>query len=210
MERDHRAPLPLGHELDRPRAETRGEDPVSAGGRTTPLQVPEQHAAGFLAGRGFEIRREPRADPAQPLRRRGGSGLLHDHVPPYRPRTLRRDHDAETRAQPLARQDQLRQGFETVRDFGDHDDVGAAGDAGVQRNPSRVTAHDLHDHDSMVGFRAGVQPVDGVGREADSAVEPERAVGLDNVVVDGLGNRRPAESLAGETRGRSPVFHHRR
>ena len=34
----------------------------------------------------------------------------------------------------------------------------------------------------------GVQPVDGVGGEADRAVEPEGAVGLDDVVVDGLGN----------------------
>ena len=40
--------------------------------------------------------------------------------------------------------------------FGDNDVVGAASHAGVQGDPPHVSAHDLHNHHPVVGFRGGV------------------------------------------------------
>ena len=85
--------------------------------------------------------------------------------------------------------------------LGDEDGVGAAGDAGVQRDPAGVAAHHLGDHHAMVRFRGGVQAIDGVGREADRGVEAEAVGGLDDVVVDGLGHADERDAALGELVG---------
>ena len=66
--------------------------------------------------------------------------------------------------------------------------VGAAGQPGVQGDPARVPAHHLDDQDAHVGLGGGVQPVDGLGGDADRGVEAEGVVGGGQVVVDGLGH----------------------
>ena len=77
---------------------------------------------------------------------------------------------------------------EVERDLRDQDDVGAAGDARVERDPAGVAAHHLDDHDPVVRFGGGVQAIDRVGGEAHRGVEAERVRRLDDVVVDGLGH----------------------
>src|SRR5437762_2918651 len=67
--------------------------------------------------------------------------------------------------------------------LGDQDDVGATGHAGVGGDPAGVAAHDLADHDPVVGLGRGVEPVDGVGGDLDGGVEPEGEVGGRQVVV---------------------------
>ncbi len=108
LERHHGAPLALGHELHRSRAEAGREQPIGAGRRTTALQVPEQHAACFLAGDGFEIRSRVARRCPRAARRPRRSRLLHRGAAPDRPGALRRHYDAESRPEPLACQDQLR------------------------------------------------------------------------------------------------------
>ena len=76
--------------------------------------------------------------------------------------------------------------FDVERVFGEQDDVGAAGEAGVRRDPARVTPHHLDDHHAVVTLRRGVQPVDRVGCDLHCGVEPEREVGGRQVVVDRL------------------------
>ena len=66
----------------------------------------------------------------------------------------------------LALADALGDLLEVERDLRDQDDVGAAGDAGVERNPAGVAAHHLDHHDAVVRLGGRVQPVDGVGGEA--------------------------------------------
>ena len=68
----------------------------------------------------------------------------------------------------------------------DQDDVGAAGDAAHDRDPARVPAHHLDDHDAVVGLRGRVQPVDRLGGDGEGRVEAERVVGRGEVVVDRL------------------------
>lgn len=60
------------------------------------------------------------------------------------------------------------------------------GHSGLQRDPARVAAHHLDDHDALVGLGGGLQPVYGLGGDADRGVEAEGAVGGRDVVVDGL------------------------
>src|SRR5699024_4782926 len=66
------------------------------------------------------------------------------------------------------------------------DVVSATGHARMQRNPAGVTAHNLNDHDALVGFRSGVQTVDGLGGHGDGGVEAEGVIHAIDVVVDGL------------------------
>ena len=70
--------------------------------------------------------------------------------------------------------------------LGDQDHVGAAGDAAHHRDPARVAAHHLDDHDAVVRLRRRVQAVDRLGRDADRGVEAEGVVGAREVVVDRL------------------------
>ena len=71
--------------------------------------------------------------------------------------------------------------------LGDQDDVGAAGHAGVQRDPAGVPAHHLDDQRAVVRLGGRVQPVDRLHRDVDRGVEAERVVGGVEVVVDRLG-----------------------
>ena len=58
--------------------------------------------------------------------------------------------------------------------LGDQDHVGAAGDPGVERDPARMPAHHLDDHDAVVRLGGRVQPVDRLGRDRDRRVEAEK------------------------------------
>ena len=78
------------------------------------------------------------------------------------------------------------------RNFRNQNRVRAAGDARIQRNPARIAAHHLDDHDPAVRFGGRVQPIDRVGRERHRGVEPETVRRADDVVVDRLRARRRA------------------
>jgi hypothetical protein len=80
----------------------------------------------------------------------------------------------------------------------DEDDVGAAGQAGVQRDPAGVPAHDLDDQRAVVRLGRGVQPVDGVDGDLDRGVEAEGVVGGAEVVVDRLRDADDVEASGGQ------------
>ena len=73
-----------------------------------------------------------------------------------------------------------------VRNLRHQDHVGAAGDAGLQRDPPGVAAHHFDDHDALVRFRRRVQAIDRVRRKRHRGVEAETAGRADDVVVDRL------------------------
>src|SRR5215471_3257734 len=87
-------------------------------------------------------------------------------------------------------------GLKGKGDFRKQNDLRAAGDAGMKRNPARVAAHDFNEHDAMMAFGGGVKAVDGFGGNDDGGVETERHVGGGKIVVDGLGNRNDVHSAA--------------
>ena len=85
--------------------------------------------------------------------------------------------------------------------FGDQDDVGAAGNAGIQRQPAGLVAHDLDAHHAAVAAGGGVDAVDDLGGDVHRGVETKGHVGAVNVVVDGLGQADDVQPLLAEQVG---------
>ena len=73
--------------------------------------------------------------------------------------------------------------------------MGAAGDSGVEGDPTGVAPHDFDDHDAVMGFGGGVDAVDGVGCDVDGGVKAEGDVGGGEVVVDGFGDADDGQSF---------------
>ena len=86
----------------------------------------------------------------------------------------------------------------------DEDDVGAAGETGVEGDPAGVAAHHLDDQDPVVAVGGGVEPVDRLHRDVDRGVEAEGVVGGAEVVVDRLRHADHVEPVLGvQPRGRA-------
>src|SRR5262249_29035711 len=81
--------------------------------------------------------------------------------------------------------------------LGNQDHVGATGHAGMQGDPTGVSAHDLDDQRAVMRFGGSVQPVDRLHGDVDRGVEPERVIGCVEVVVDRL---RDADHVDAELR----------
>ena len=111
-----------------------------------------------------------------------------ERVPPIGVRAFGGHDDAEARAPALALANALRDLLEVERNLRNQHDVGAAGQARVERDPARVAAHHFDDHHAVVRLRRRVQPIDRVGRERHRRIESERHRRLDDVVVDRLGH----------------------
>ncbi len=135
-----------------------------------------------------------------PPRRMGSAlratSLRMTGLPAQRHGPLGRHDQAEMLPLPAPLPDLGRDGLDPVRDLGDQDDVAAAGHAGVERDPARPPAHDLDDHDPVVGLGRRVQAVDGLGGDADRGVEAERDVRAAEVVVDRLGDADDGQAVA--------------
>ena len=85
--------------------------------------------------------------------------------------------------------------------LGNQDLGGAAGDAGVGRDPAGLAAHHLDDHDAVVGLAGRAQAVDGLGGGLHGSVEAKGELGDGEVVVDGLGDADDGGALGGEPAG---------
>ena len=72
------------------------------------------------------------------------------------------------------------------RHLGRQDHVGASRDPRGGCDPACASAHDLDDHDAVVGLGGGVQPVDRFRADMHGGVESDRNVRAGDVVVDRL------------------------
>ena len=77
----------------------------------------------------------------------------------------------------------------------------AAGNAGVQRQPASLVAHDLNAHDPAVAACRGVDAVDHIGGDVHSCMEAKGHIGAVDVVVNGLGQANDVQPLLGEQVG---------
>ena len=107
---------------------------------------------------------------------------------PFWIRPFRDNDNAELGAPAIAREQTFRNDLDVERNLGDENRIGAARDAGMERDPSRVAPHHLDDHDAMVRLSGRVQAIDRVGRECHGGVEAEAGGRADDIVVDRLGH----------------------
>jgi len=169
------------------RAETKPEQPVERGGRTSAQQVAQHDRASLLAGEPLQFGGHLLADAAQPLGL--ADDLAHHRHAAAHPASTFGDHDdGELRSVQFAVANGLGHRLQLVGDLGDQDRVGTACHTRVERDPTRVAAHHLDDDDPPVRRGRGEQPIDALRSEADRGVETEGGIGALEIVVDGLGH----------------------
>ena len=105
------------------------------------------------------------------------------------------DHDRITLARGFALGDVLAYALDGERNFRNQNHVGASGDAGFERDPSTVAAHDLDHHDAVMRFTGSVDLVDGVGDGVQRGIESEGDFSGGKIVVDSFGYAHDLESL---------------
>jgi hypothetical protein len=120
-----------------------------------------------------------------------------------RERTLGDDDDRGEPAALVPADDPVAHLVDVERTLRDEHDRGAAGDAGVGRDPPAVAAHHLDDQHAVVALGGGVEAIDRVGGDLHRRVEAERDLGALDVVVDRLrhaDDRQPCSvvQLAGD------------
>ncbi len=136
----------------------------------------------------FHIFRDCLANAPQPGRH-GIVARTPEHLPSaFRPGAFGRRHRAEVPTAAGSGQDRLTNAGQFKWDFRDKDHIGAAGDARLQGNETRVPPHKFqHDHPVM-GLRRRVQAVERLGGSIDRGVEAESHIGAIDVVVNRLGD----------------------
>ena len=132
---------------------------------------------------------------------------------PVGDRALGHHHGGEVPAAVAPGHQAVADRLERERDLGHQDLGGPPGQPGVEGDVAHVAAHDLADHDPVVGLRRGLQAVDGVGGDLHRRVEPEGDLGPRQVVVDGLGQAHHGKAQLEEAPGRTqgvvaPDGHH--
>ena len=139
----------------------------------------------------LDVRGDLIRDPAETA-----GGLVQVRLlPAVAPRTLGHDDDVELASLFLSLLDQVDDRPRFVRNLGDQDDVRAAGDPRVERDPAGVAPHHFQDHHPVVALGRRVEAVHGLGRHGHRGLKAERVVGGLEVIVDGLrhGDHRDAE-----------------
>jgi hypothetical protein len=196
-QRDHLHETTLGDEVDGSDAEAGTENPIIGRGRAAALGVAEDGDAHFF----LRALADGFSDEVADADALGYLAVAGDVVLAYllgNGYTLGQGDDGELLSEDMALTDVVANLLDAEGDFGDQDDVGAAGDSGVQGDPARVASHHFDDHDAVMRFGGGVDAVDGVGGDVDGGVKTEGHVGSGKVVVDGLGNSDDGEALLGE------------
>ena len=189
---DHAVEGAARDEIDRVHAEDRSHEAVARGRHAAALQVAEHGDPGLGAGCLGDAVADVSADAAVSERAAGlAPGGRLARLGPDR----LGDHDeGEVAALALQRLDLFGDPVDPIGNLGDQDHVGAAGDAGVERDVPGVPAHDLEHHHARVAGRGRLQVIKGVGRDLDRGRVTERDLGMAEVVVDGLGDADQVEA----------------
>ena len=70
------------------------------------------------------------------------------------------------------------------RDLGNQNDIGAARDTAMQRDPTGVTSHDFHDHNALMTSCGGMKPIERIDDDIDSGIESEGHGRCFEIIVD--------------------------
>ena len=89
-------------------------------------------------------------------------------------------------------------GFEVVRNFGQKNDIGAAGESGVKGQPAGLISHDFDHHASAVAGGGGVNAVDDIRGDVDGGMEAESDIRSPDIIVDCFRQTDDIEPFLGE------------
>ena len=78
--------------------------------------------------------------------------------------------------------------FNPVGDFGDDNDITAAGNTRVECKPSRFMPHNFYHHNTVMTCCRCMQPVDRIRCNIKRGVEAEAHIIMHNIIVDGFRN----------------------
>src|SRR2546423_5988365 len=150
------------------------------------LKMPEDRAALFVPGARCDLRGDDKADSAITVF--AFLAVSHDHLAITRFRAFRHDDDRGFISTIGA---QLERGANLVvfeRNFGDQNDVRAAGNPPMQRDPPGVASHYFQNHDALMTGRGRVQRIDRIHYGCDRGIKTESHRRRFEVVVDRFGN----------------------
>lgn len=149
---DHEVPAVVGDEFGGGVAELRGQDAVGGARGAAALHVAEDDGTGFQAGGLFDVAGEGLADAAEAPGVGGvGDDAFDDGLTSDGVGAFANGDEGEAAAVMTAAAADVADGVEVEGDFGDEDEVGAGGHAGVESDPSGVSSHGFEDHDAVMG-----------------------------------------------------------
>ena len=196
---DHGSEFAFEDELDRFDAEPGSEDPVERGRGSAALEVAQDAGADFPACSLAHLAADDLGDPAEAVFAARG-------VVAFLAAILGRSalgHDDHRALRPLAAAAHHLGGdlFKFERDLRDEDDIRAAGEPAVKRDPPRMAAHHFQDHHALVAVAGGMKPVQRIGHAGDRRVEAECPGRCLQVVVNGFWNADNGEPLLVQLQG---------
>ena len=104
----------------------------------------------------------------------------------FRSRAFRSDNHSSEVTGRFTRIDHARDLVVIERDFGNQNDIGATGDAALQRDPPRVASHYFDDNDPPMAGRRSVQSIQRIHHDINGRIETERNRRRFEIVVDRL------------------------
>ncbi len=114
--------------------------------------------------------------------------FLYHHVATSGASSLGHNDDAEALTLSASLLDELAHPIDIEGYLRNEDDVTPSGNASMERNPSRISPHNLDDHNPVVGLGSGVEAVDGLGHHVYSRIKSKGDISGAEVVIDGFGN----------------------
>src|SRR5205814_2754362 len=159
---------------------------VERGGRAAALQMAKDSAARFLPGALSDLTRDDVADSAK--------AIFAFLAPAYHDlavsRTCSLGHDDNRRRiAPISTRIDRGSDFAVIEwDLRDQNNMRAARDTAVQRNPPRVASHDFEHHDAFVTSGGRMQTIERIHDRGDRGIKTERHRSGFQIVVNCLGN----------------------
>jgi hypothetical protein len=181
---DHRPEVSFARQLHGFHPETRRENSIQRRWRTAALQMAKNAAARFFTGASGDLTRHELGNSAEP--KFAAFHVLFHLFAMFWPRAFCDDYDRTQITGRLARLDHARDFVEVEWDFGNQDNIGAAGDAAVQCDPAGVAPHYFDHHDAPMTDRRGVQSIERVHHHIDRRIKSEGRRCCFKIVVDGL------------------------
>ena len=176
-----------------------GQHTVIGAGAAAALDVTRHHVTGFHTHKLLQFSRDALADA---VIGQGGAvsfALLLLHLGFFAAHSaFRHSNDGESLLALGAGFHHLGHFLDVIGNFGQQDHVRTAGNAGIQRQPASLVAHDLDHHAAAVAGGGGMNAVDDLSGDIHSGMEAEGEVGAKDVVVDGLGQADHVETFFAE------------